>query len=77
MSQADDSSGDSMHPSLLMRVAVRGTDDEIGRLKEKLDDWLEECQTLAECGDGRDDGIAYSGLLAFYPRPDDKGGAGE
>jgi DNA-binding transcriptional ArsR family regulator len=74
MSRADDSSLDA---GLLMRVAVRGTEDEIEKLGKKLQEWLEECQALAESGEGRDDGIAYSGLLAFYPQPDEEGGAGE
>ena len=73
MSQADESSRDNKQPPLLMRVAVRGSDDEIARLKEKLDEWLEECQALADSGECRNDGIAYSGLLAFYPQPDEDG----
>jgi DNA-binding transcriptional ArsR family regulator len=77
MKQTDDSSADDKHLPFLMRVAVRGTDDEIARLKEKLDEWLEECETLAESGEGRDDGVAWSGLLAFYPQPDDDSGTGE
>ena len=60
-----------------MRVAVRGNDDDIARLRAKLDEWLEECQTLAESAEGRDDDVAYSGLLAFYPQPDDKSGTEE
>ncbi len=60
-----------------MRVAVRGTDAEIKRLKQKLDDWVEECQTQAECGKRRQDGVSYAGLLAFYPQPDKKSGTGD
>lgn len=73
----DDSHGDPRLLPLLMRVAVRGAEDEIVRLREKLDEWLEECQVLAETGEGRDDGVAYSGLLVFYPQPDDDSGTGE
>ena len=75
--RAADSSPDARRLPLLVRLAIRGNDDEIARLKEKLDEWLEECTALAECGEARDDGIAYAGLLAFYPLVDDKGEAGE
>jgi len=74
LSSADDTVADASHQPLLMRVAIRGTDDEIDRLKDKLNEWLEECAVLADSGEGRDDGIAYAGLLAFYPQVDDKGG---
>lgn len=57
----------------LMRVSVRGTDDEISRLKQKLDEWLEECETVAGNEQEDDEGVTYAGLLAFYPQPDDKG----
>ena len=70
--RTDNQTSDKDQRPLLMRVSVRGTDDEIRRLKKKLDEWLEECETM-----GRDDqeGVAYAGLLAFYPQPDDKGEA--
>ncbi len=68
---------DARHLPLLMRLAVRGTDDEIGRLRDKLDEWLVECEALAESGDGGNDGIAYAGLLAFYPQVNDTGGEGD
>jgi len=74
LSSADDATPDASHRPLLMRVAIRGSDEEIGRLKEKLNDWLEECAALADSGERRDDGVAYAGLLAFYPQVDDKGG---
>jgi DNA-binding transcriptional ArsR family regulator len=45
MSRADDSSLDA---GLLMRVAVRGTEDEIEKLGKKLQEWLEECQANAQ-----------------------------
>ncbi len=70
-SRTDDESSACLHQPLLMRVAVRGTDKEIGRLRDKLSEWVDECAEMAESADGRDDGIAYSGLLAFYPQLDD------
>ncbi len=73
LSTADDAVSDARHRPLLMRVAIRGTDDEIDRLKDKLNEWLEECAALADSCEGRDDGIAYAGLLAFYPQMDDRG----
>jgi hypothetical protein len=74
LSSADETMADASRRPLLMRVAVRGTDDEIDRLNDKLNEWLEECAVLADSGEGRDDGIAYAGLVAFYPQLDDKGG---
>lgn len=59
----------------LIRVSVRGTETEIGRLKAKLDEWLEECGKLTDREQGRDDYISYTGLLTFYPEPDDSDGA--
>lgn len=60
---------------LLMRVSVRGTDAEISRLRRKLEEWLEECEAMATDEQGGDKGVAYSGILAFYPQPDDPGGS--
>ena len=76
-SREDNAGQDASRAPLLMRVAVRGDDDDIARLREKLDEWLEECQTLAESAEGQDDGVAYSGLLAFYPQPDEEKETGE
>ena len=70
-SRTDDAAPDGERMPLLMRVAVRATDTEIGRLRDKLDEWLEECAALAESGECRDDGTAYAGLLAFYPQVED------
>lgn len=62
---------------LLMRFAIRGTDDEIQRLRDKLEEWLEESQGLADNRENQDEGSAYSGLLAFYAQPDESGDSGE
>ena len=62
---------------LLMRFAIRGTDDEIQRLRDKLEEWLDESQSLADSREDTDEGTAYAGLLAFYPQPDDGGGKKE
>jgi hypothetical protein len=53
---------------LIMKFAIRGTPDDIAGLRRKLEEWLEECENVsAEEGE---DSSSYSGLLAFYPRPD-------
>ncbi len=70
-SQPDIDTSDRDRLPLLMRLRVRGTDDEIGRLKKKLYEWLEECEELAEGEQGSDADTTYSGLLAFYQMPDD------
>jgi len=71
-SRTDETSEDSEQRPLLMRVAVRGTEKELGRLRDKLEEWLEECAAIAESGEDRDDAIAYAGLLAFYPQLEER-----
>ena len=73
----DMSASDPKTLPILMRFAIRGTDDEIQRLRDKLEEWLEESQSLADSRENTDDGTAYAGLLAFYPRPDESGGSKE
>ena len=52
---------------IVMRVGVRGTREEIRRLRKKLEEWHEECSAAdGDAGDS-DDVEAWSGLLAFYP----------
>jgi DNA-binding transcriptional ArsR family regulator len=57
---------------LVMRLGIRGTPEEIGRLREKLDDWMEDCKAMSSEGDDSPELVSYSGLLTFYPRPDGK-----
>lgn len=77
LANPDMSASDPNSLPLLMRFAIRGTDDEIQRLRNKLEEWLEESQCLADRGEDRDEGTAYAGLLAFYPQPDGSGGTEE
>ncbi len=53
---------------MAMRVAVRGTPDEIRELRNKLEDWLTHCSGM--CGDREDsdDLSSWSGFVAFYPQ---------
>ena len=76
-SNPDMSASDPETLPILMRFAVRGSDAEIQRLRDKLEDWLDESQCLADSREGTADGTAYAGLLAFYPRPDDRGDSEE
>ncbi len=53
---------------MAMRVAVRGTHEEIRELRNKLENWLQQCGDM--CGD-RDDGddlVSWTGFVAFYPQ---------
>lgn len=75
LSDAGNGMCDDEQRPILMRVSVQGTDDEISRLRQKLDEWLEECQAMAGNERAGDQVVTYAGLLAFYPRPDDKGRA--
>ena len=52
---------------IVMRIAVRGTPEEIQDLRKKLEDWHKESSQA--CGEREDsnDLESWSGLLAFYP----------
>ena len=66
----EESFADSAAQPLLMRVAISGNRRDIGRLRDKLEEWLKECDALAENGERQDDDVAYAGLLTFYPMPE-------
>ena len=55
---------------MAMRVAVRGTPDEIRELRNKLDDWLEHCGGMCGNREDVDDLVSWSGFVAFYPQDD-------
>lgn len=59
-------------PALVVRVAIRASADEIARLRDKLNEWVSECNTINDNLDDRTNLEPYSGLLAFYPRPDNE-----
>lgn len=55
---------------VVLRFSLRGTPTEIQALRAKMDDWLQDCTAL--CGDDdSDDQVAWSGMLAFYPQPEE------
>ena len=62
---------DNAESLVLMRLAVRGTSQEIALLREKLESWLAECGALDADDEPRGDLVTYAGMIAFYPRPDD------
>ena len=62
---------DSAESLVLMRLAVRGTSQEIALLREKLESWLAECGALDAEDQSREDLVSYAGMIAFYPRPSD------
>lgn len=66
----DEQGGDTPNPEdlpLVMKVAIRGSQDEIADLRKKLESWLAECEALAKAEDISEDSVSYTGLLAFYP----------
>jgi DNA-binding transcriptional ArsR family regulator len=69
LEQPEESFTESAPQPLLIRVALSGNKREIGRLRDKLEEWLKECDELAEKGERQDDDVAYAGLLTFYPVP--------
>lgn len=56
---------------IVMRVALRAGREDIAALREKLEEWMRDVQTLAEISDDEasPDDASYAGLLAFYPTP--------
>ena len=70
LEQPEESFTESVAQPLLIRVALSGNKREIGRLRDKLEEWLKECDELAEKGERQDDDVAYAGLLTFYPVPE-------
>ena len=53
---------------MAMRVAVRGTPEEIRELRKKLEDWLQHCGGICDDRKDSDDLVSYSGFVAFYPQ---------
>jgi DNA-binding transcriptional ArsR family regulator len=72
LEQPEESFADPVDQPLIMRVSISGNRREITRLRDKLEEWLTECQELAENNEQSKDDLAYSGLLAFYPQPADE-----
>jgi hypothetical protein len=70
--QPEESFADPLDRPLVMRVSIRRNRHEIARLRDKLEEWLTECQALAETNEHSDDDLAYGGLLTFYPLPAEK-----
>ncbi len=53
---------------MVMRVAVRGSPDQIRELRDRLDDWLQQCGGMCNGRDDSDDLVSYAGFVAFYPQ---------
>ena len=51
----------------VMRIAVRGTPEEIQDLRKKLEDWHKESSEARREREDSDDLESWSGLIAFYP----------
>ena len=59
---------DEEQAAVFMRMAIKGTPEEIERLHEKLGEWLEECKAVPVDREDTSDLESYAALLAFYPR---------
>jgi DNA-binding transcriptional ArsR family regulator len=56
---------------MVMKVAIRGTAEEVEAMRKELEDWLERCKASANRAEDSPDMVSYRGLLAFYPGEDD------
>lgn len=54
---------------IVMKFSIRGTKDDIAGLRSKLDEWIEECDSLSGDETAKEGSSSYSGMLAFYRRP--------
>jgi len=70
--QQDESESEPDHIPFVMRLAVRGTPQEIKELRQKLADWMTECRAISEAREDTPDTVSYTGLLAFYPQADNE-----
>jgi len=52
---------------LVIKAAIRGSDAEIKKLKDKLEEWLAECATLTEKNEDCDNSVAYTGFVVLCP----------
>lgn len=55
---------------LLIRYNCRGSREEIMRLREKLEGFLEECAAKDEDREDDPSNLSYSGFIAFYEKPE-------
>jgi len=68
--QMGDSTPDPEAMPIVMKLGIRGTPAEIAELRGKLMEWLDDCENLVTDPDLEEQRESYSGLLAFYPRPE-------
>lgn len=68
--QMGDSTPEPEAMPVVMKLGIRGTPEEIAEMRGKLVEWLDECDKLSVDPDLEEQRVSYSGLLAFYPRPD-------
>lgn len=55
----------------IMKFGVRGTPEQVADMSKKLEAWLEECKAAGREVEDSPDLVSYSGLIAFYKRPED------
>lgn len=56
----------------IMKFGVRGTPEQVAEMSKKLEAWLEECKAAGRDLEDSPDLVSYSGLIAFYQRPEDE-----
>ena len=55
---------------LLMKYNVRGSEEDIARLRAKIENFLEDCDAVDGEREDDPDFLTYSGFIAFYERPE-------
>lgn len=54
----------------IMKFGVRGTPEQVAEMSKKLEVWLEECKAAGYGAEDSPESVSYSGLIAFYKRPE-------
>lgn len=63
---------------LLAKFTMRGSRTEVAGMRQRLEDWLEDCKAMEAKGKQRRDGngdadeLSYAGLLTIFPRVEDE-----
>ncbi|MGH1363330.1 MAG: helix-turn-helix domain-containing protein [Calditrichia bacterium] len=68
----EDASAEDELSAILLRVSVQGSEAQMKALRNKLMEWLKECEEL-EPDEEDTPHLAYRGLMFFYPTPERNG----
>ncbi len=71
LSQKKDASAGENDQALLMKFSINASPDNIALLRQKLEVWLEECETISKEAQSDVGNVSYSGMIVYYPNFDE------